>query len=168
MVNYWKIVLATMVIVGTGVVTGGLLVQHASRLRPAHSNARATASARPAPLPTPAGLKLDYLRRMEKELDLTAEQRERVDRIISQSQDRARKIIEPLRPQLTEEVKRARQEFGEVLTPPQRTRLDELARQQQQHNREQREQHRTQPSVRDRAPETAPSATNSPPAPKSP
>lgn len=152
-----------MVIFGTGVVTGGLLVPHAPRLRPA-PGPHATSTPHPAAALTPAGLKLDFLRRMQKELDLTPEQHERIDKILSQSQERTRKIIEPLRPQLTEELKHARQQFREELTPQQRGRFDELVRQQQQH---QRDQHHGQPA-RDHPSEEPSAGTNSPPPAKAP
>jgi len=155
-VNYSRVILATMVIFGTGVVTGGLLVQHTARLRPKGAT---HVSARPAPIPTPGTLKLDLLRRMQKELGLTPEQNERIDRILSQSQERSRKLMEPLRPQLTEELKHTREQFREELTPEQRTRFDEFVRLQQQHQHDQREQHRV-PPAREHPSPAAPQGTN--------
>jgi len=158
-VNYWKVVFATMVIFGTGVVTGGLLVQHAIPLRP-KTGARTAVTPRPPPVPTPGTLKLELLRRMQKELGLTAEQNDRIDRILSQSQERTRKLMEPLKPQLAEELKRAREQFREALTVEQRARFDEYVRQQQQqqhqreqHQREQREPHRPVPAREQPTPE---------------
>jgi Spy/CpxP family protein refolding chaperone len=145
-VNTWKVILATMVIFGAGVVTGGLLVHKFSlaaseRSAPtAEEHARASHFAhtagtnRPAQPPS-AGMRLDFLRRAQRELDLTAEQRERVDKIMKESQERTRKIMDPVQPQLREEVKKTREEFMGVLTPEQRTRFEEWMKQQhlQQH-----------------------------------
>lgn len=131
--NSWKVILATMVIFGTGVVTGGLLVRYSDQARaprPAHST--------PAVRTTAAGgTRLDFLRRMQRELDLTPDQRERVDHILKESQERTKKLMEPLAPELREEMQRAKEEFRNALTPQQRARFDELLKQ-QQHPREPR------------------------------
>src|ERR1035437_5616366 len=55
LVNSWKVILATMVIFGTGVVTGGLLVRHAGPGRE-HRQPRpniAVHNPQPAPPPPP-------------------------------------------------------------------------------------------------------------------
>ncbi len=126
--NTWRVILATMVIFGTGVVTGGLLVRHSERTReprPPHLQG----AARPA---TPAGaMRLEFLRRAQRELELTQEQRDRLDKVIKESQDRSRAIMEPVTPALKREFEQTREEFLSVLTPAQRVRFDELARQQQ-------------------------------------
>ena len=60
--NTWKVILATMVIFGTGVVTGGLLVRHAGSGRDRHSQ-RSTATVHAAQ-PSPAGvMRIEFLRR---------------------------------------------------------------------------------------------------------
>src|SRR4029077_18333666 len=123
-----------MVIFGAGVVTGGLLVHKYA----VNASERAVASPeehshppraphmsgtnRPV-LPPAAGMRLEFLRRAQRELDLTAEQRETVDKIMKESQERTRKIREPAQPQLREEVKRTKEDFLGVLTPEQRTRF---------------------------------------------
>lgn len=129
-----------MVIFGTGVVTGGLLIQHFSRLHPAAGFREATPVRPVSPpfTPSPGGLKLELLRRMQKELDLTPEQHERIDGILSESQEHTRQIMEPVRPLLADELKHARDQFREVLTPEQRARFEDLLRQQQQHPRDAR------------------------------
>src|SRR2546430_9015727 len=64
--------------------------------------------------------------RAERELNLTLEQRERIDKLIKESQERTKKIMEPVAPRLREEVQRTKDEFVEVLTPEDRksTRLN--------------------------------------------
>ena len=123
--NIWKVILATTVIFAAGVVTGGLLVHKAERVR---SPQRQTASRVQGPA---AGFRLELLRRMERELDLTPDQRQRIDKILEESQDRSRALMEPVTPQLREEVKRAKAEFREVLTPGQQATFDTLLKQQQ-------------------------------------
>jgi hypothetical protein len=136
-VNSWKVILATMVIFGTGVVTGGLLVKYAVPGRDRHSQ-HSSPNVRPAQL-TPAGLmRLDFLRRIERDLVLTPEQHEAIDKLVKDGQERTKKIIESIEPRRREEYKKTMEQFRAILTPAQRTRFDELVKQQQQRTREQR------------------------------
>ena len=135
--NTWKVILATMVIFGTGVVTGGLMVRHVDHgrdRRPQHS----TASARPGQ-PTAAGvMRIEFLRRVERELDLTPAQREPIDKVLQEGQERMKKLMDTVEPRRREEFKKTMEEFRAVLTPEQQKRFDDLVKQQQQRAREQR------------------------------
>ena len=124
--NSWKVILATMVIFGAGVVTGGLLVRHTA----APSHPPRPTSSRITPN-SPSGLRMEMLRRVERELDLTPDQRAQVDRIITASQERTKKLMEPIVPQLHAELQEAKEAVRAVLTPEQRPRFDELLKQQQ-------------------------------------
>jgi hypothetical protein len=136
-VNTWKVILATMVIFGTGVVTGGLLVHHADRgggRRPAHATTAVHAAQ-----PSPAGaLRIEFLRRMEKDLSLTPAQHEPIDKLLKEGQERMKKLQDTVEPRRREELKKTIEEFRAVLTPEQQKRFDELLKQQQQRVREQR------------------------------
>jgi hypothetical protein len=125
-----------MVIFGTGVVTGGLLVHHAERSRDRHP-ARVGGAVRTGQLPSPGVMRIEFLRRMERELDLAPSQREPIDRILAEGQERMKKITETVEPRRREEYKRTMEEFRKVLTPEQRQRLDQVVKQQQR-AREQR------------------------------
>jgi len=124
-VNYWKVILATMVIFGAGVVTGGLVVRHSGLMRVPRIQREGVPS-RPAPLISAGVMRLDFLRRVQKDLDLNAEQRIRADEIIRGGQERTRKLMEPLLPQLREEAQKTREQFRAMLSPAQQTRFDEL------------------------------------------
>ena len=115
-----------MLIFGTGVVTGGLLVSKSDRGRTPRPGPAAITRQTPN---SPGGMRLDLLRRMERELDLSVEQRELVDKIIKESQERTRKIMEPVAPQMRDELQLTRDRFRAVLTPEQRQRFDELSKQ---------------------------------------
>jgi hypothetical protein len=144
-----------MVIFGTGVVTGGLLVRHSlggPALRPAR-NSGGTRLVLPL---SASGMRLDFLRRAERELELTPEQRERVDKIIKESQERTRKVMAPY---VREELQRTKAEFREALTPEQRPRFDQLLKQQQEQQQRAREQRRPPPSAERPAETTPPSNT---------
>jgi len=155
-VNTWKVIFATMLIFGTGVVTGGLLVKNSI---PASRAPRGGGLPRPPAPVSAGGNKLDFLRRAGRELQLTPDQRNQVDKIISASQERTRKLMEPVQAGLREEVQRTKEAFQAILTAEQRVRFQELVK--QQHSREQehsRDQHRSGP-LRDRRLEDTPPAT---------
>ena len=150
-----------MVIFGTGVVTGGLLVRHVEHgrdRRPLRLGERRP----PGAAPFRGVMRIEFLRRMERELDLTAEQREPIDKILKDGQERMKKLMETVEPRRREEFKKTMEEFRAVLTPEQRKRFDALVKQQQQRAREQRKA----APPRERPPQSpppgnTPAATNS-------
>ena len=145
-----------MVIFGTGVVTGGLLVQHA-RLGGVRHPQRASGAVH-ATQPSPAGvMRIEFLRRMERELDLAPAQREPIDKILKDGQERTKKLMDTVEPRRREEFKRTIEEFRAVLTPEQRSRFDGVVKQQQQRAREQRKA----ASSREH-PQQSPPASNTP------
>jgi hypothetical protein len=128
-VNTWKVIVATIVIFGAGVVTGGLLVRHAERLDVRLAR-RPPVGPRPGVLANPAGQRLEFLRRAERDLDLTPDQRAQIDHVLKESQERTRRLMEPVAPGLRMEFQRAKDEFRAVLMPGQRVRFDELMKHQ--------------------------------------
>src|SRR5258706_5466393 len=116
-----------MVIFGTGVVTGGLMVKYSSAGRGPHPHG--SGPGRPAQPVSASGMKFEFLRRAERELNLTPEQRERIDKIISSSQERTKKIMEPVTPKIREDMKQTNEEVRSVLTPEQQHHFDELLEQ---------------------------------------
>ena len=125
--NTWKVILATILIFGSGVVTGGLLVRKSGHITsPRQGRLPTNAVLQPS---VPGGYRLEFLRRAQRELSLTGEQQAQVERIFSQSQERTKRLMEPVAPHLREELDRAKLEFREVLTPAQRSRFDELLKQ---------------------------------------
>jgi len=121
-----------MLIFGTGVVTGGLLVRNSTRMQAHHANTASVARP-PQPFPTFSanGVKIEFLRRMERDLNLSTEQRERIDGILTESQERTRKLMEPVAPQLREELQQTKERFRAALTPIQREAFDAMLKQQQ-------------------------------------
>jgi Spy/CpxP family protein refolding chaperone len=122
MVNTWKIILATVVIFGAGVITGGLLVDHASR-----------AKAKP-PREFQVSLeqrRIEFLLNATRELKLSPEQRQRIEHLVRESQERTRKLWEQVGPEMRKELAEVREKIREELTPPQRKRFEELMKRQQ-------------------------------------
>jgi Spy/CpxP family protein refolding chaperone len=139
-VNTWKVIFATVVIFGAGVVTGGLLVKYSVQTpsRPPHGQPNRAVQPISA-----GGIRIEFLRRVERDLNLTADQREQIDKIITASQERSKKLMEPIQPKIREELQQTREQFRAVLNPEQKIRFDELLKQQQQQR--QRDQHRPPP-----------------------
>ncbi len=115
-----------MVIFGCGVVTGALLIttvghrtfwQGDSAFRGGANNNS------PSPLQIQ---RVEFLHRMERQLNLTSEQRDRIGKIMRASQDRTKPLWELIAPQMRREVKRVEEEIREELTPEQQKKFAEL------------------------------------------
>ena len=138
--NAWKIILATLVIFGAGVMTGGLLVGYSDRAlhdlaHPAQAvpvqhvasspmpNTNVVASRENRlPVPPPNALfRKDFMDRLNRELDLTAEQHEHIDKIVTDGQDRTRELWRV-------EWIETRQKIRKELAPKQQARFEELFR----------------------------------------
>lgn len=128
--NYWKVILATIVIYGAGVMTGGLLVSHVDR--PHSRNQRHPETTTPTnsvsqtnsqgqvtskPVRPPEILNRQFLQQLDEQLHLTPEQREAIQKVITDGQNLMHKTILD-----------ARLEIREQLTPEQRTQFDELVK----------------------------------------
>jgi hypothetical protein len=132
-VNNWKVIFATAVIFGAGVVTGGLLVNHVERSHPRNphhseppapaANAGSQTNLQNPPAPRmprlPEILNRQFLQRLDEELHLTLEQREAVQKIITEGQNQMHKTIQD-----------ARLEIREQLLPEQRMMFDEMVKRQ--------------------------------------
>ena len=146
MVNVWKIILATVVIFGTGVVTGGMLVNHSDRVK--QRQIRSLRSAAQPPQWTPPlrefprradkelqqsleQRRMEFLLRVTRELDLTLEQREHIERLVRESQERTRQLWQRVGPQMRKELADVREKIREELSPQQRKRFEELMKRQQ-------------------------------------
>jgi len=137
-VSNWKVIFATVVIFGTGVITGGLLVNYVHYGHHAHANNKAARKIAPAPVlatnqitnPTtnqtahgpdnaklhpPEILSKQFLQRLDGDLHLTQEQHNAVQKIISDGQNLMRKVVQD-----------ARLEIREALTSEQCQLFDEL------------------------------------------
>ncbi len=128
--NNWKVIFATVVIFGAGVITGGLLVNYVHNSRPkavhkpmAEMHAPATNQvARPPDAPKPHApeiLSRQLLQKLQDELQLAPEQNAAIQKIISEGQNRIRKVIQD-----------SRLEIRAVLTPDQQQQFDDLMKRQ--------------------------------------
>ena len=133
--NEWKVIFATVLIFGTGVIVGGLLVNYAdithfktAQISPPQSDvtnyipqvvSNSLAKSTNAPRARlPEILTKKFVDRLEKELQLTLEQRADIEKIIADGQENAAKVFLD-----------ARQKIREKLTDPQKKQFDNLFRQ---------------------------------------
>lgn len=132
--NFWKIILATVVIFGSGVVTGGLLVNYVERShseirRPAAEPHRAKPGAPELPVPRPQMLNRQFVAELNAKLHLTAAQRQKIEKIIAEGQARNRDLWKLVAPQFRAVMLDVRQNIRAVLTPEQRKQFEELLKQ---------------------------------------
>ena len=110
--NTWKVILATLVIFGTGVITGGLLVSYADRVsRPIVRPAPPIQASNPSAIVRAP----NFLDRLDAEVKVDSVQRERIQKIVVEGQARTREAWQ-------QTIRQIRRE----LTPEQRARFEEL------------------------------------------
>ena len=128
--NNWKVIFATVVIFGAGVITGGLLVNYVKHSHPKGSSPSRPAEGRPPatnqsprladaakPPRLPEILSKPFLQRLDEGCISPPDEHEAIQKIISEGQNQMRKVVQD-----------ARLEIREVLTPEQRKQFDELVK----------------------------------------
>jgi Spy/CpxP family protein refolding chaperone len=141
-VNSWKIILATIVIFGAGVMAGGLLINHVDRgnrfnHRPPGAEFRPPGGEREPgrgmgmefPRPRqPDLMNTNFVRRLDDMLKLTADQRSAIGKIIAEGQDQNHSIWTNNAEQMRKAMQDVRHRVREQLTPDQQKQFDELMR----------------------------------------
>lgn len=134
--NTWKAILAAFVIFGAGFVTGNVLNRMVEASKAASNPPRATPRSSQQTLPLEQLRKIELMGRVQKDLDLTTDQRARIEKIIGEGQDRIRDLWDQVAPDIHDEYEDVKKKLCEVLTPGQKKRFDELMKQQQHpHNK---------------------------------
>jgi len=141
--NSWKIILATVVIFGAGVLTGGLLVDHV-KYKPAadieppaagtniHPPADNLEPARPPEVPLPRlaeRLSKEFVHRLNDSLHLTPQQREAIAKIVAEGQERNHVLWTNVAPQMRKVMQEVNQQIRAELTPGQVKQFEELMKQ---------------------------------------
>jgi len=124
-VNSWKVIFATIVIFGAGVITGGLLVNHVQ-----HPSSR-KADDLPQIL-RPEMFSKQFIQQLDDKLNLTKDQREQIQKIIAQGQQNIHDLWKIIGSQFRSDLQDTRQQIKEVLTPEQRKQFELLMKQQHQ------------------------------------
>lgn len=143
--NAWKVVLATLVIFVAGIVTGATLVRFAQGGRgtwrnpgrpvqnigpsnpgnPGNPN-RPDGPRSPNSNPAPGLLSREFIQVLERQLQLTPEQREQIGRIMAEGQERVRTLRDRIDPELRKEMQQTREQIRAVLTPDQREQFEQM------------------------------------------
>ena len=93
--NFWKVILATAVIFGAGVFTGGLLVNCIDRShhphRPSENHEHVETPLPPEP-PIVRQMNKDFLKKLDDKLQLSSEQHSKIEKIIADGQERNHEI----------------------------------------------------------------------------
>jgi Spy/CpxP family protein refolding chaperone len=114
-----------MVIFACGVMTGAMLTRTlVTKTEPALAALPA-----PARMPAPPLFQMqrtNFLKVLDKQLDLTAGQRDQIGKIMKASQERTQPLWNQIAPQMSEEIKNVREEIRGTLTPEQRKKFAEL------------------------------------------
>ncbi len=140
--NSWNLILATVIIFGAGVITGGLLVDHVIQphSRTAHHGPTApttTTTNHPPVLRTvdvftlrqPELLTQDFIQKLDDQLQLTPAQREAIKKIIADGQELNHGIATNCAAQYHLVIQEVRQHIREQLTPDQLKEFEKLMRQ---------------------------------------
>ncbi|MBL9171265.1 MAG: hypothetical protein JNN07_26265 [Verrucomicrobiales bacterium] len=122
MITNWKVIVATMVIFCTGFFAGVLFPRHVKST----SSSPQSTSAQSFPLPNER--RIEALRRFTQDLQLTEEQRQKIEAHISESQDRTRVLWDLVGPEVQDEFKRLRGAVVQELTSSQRRQFEERSR----------------------------------------
>lgn len=119
--NFWKVILATIVIFGAGVFTGGLLVNHVDRSQ------RVTPRPPPA-LPVPHGYERgnQFIKQLNDRLQLTADQKDKIQKIVAAGQEQNTYIWTNVEPKMVAVIQDVNQKIRAQLTPEQQKDFDEL------------------------------------------
>ena len=155
----WKVILATLVIFCSGLVTGAVLVKQFST-KPHTQHRVQQAGNQPAPPAAWHNQQRELMRRMDKELNLTPEQRDRIDKILRESQERTK----PIREKIAEEMKSVREQIRTELNPEQREKyeasLKKMAAKKEEKKEEKQEEHRRRNPAKETTRTNAPATTN--------
>lgn len=126
--NSWKVILASLVIFGTGVVTGGLLVNHTYHNR--HPFLMKEGARQPAEIPVPKPIAerigKQLIQQLNDKLQLTPEQKEKIQKIVTDGQDRNHALWTNVAPQMRAVIQDVHQQIREQLTPEQREQFEEM------------------------------------------
>jgi hypothetical protein len=140
-VNNWKVILATVVIFGAGVLTGGLLVDYINhshqRNQPHHlptntaSRPQASNSAplTPPEFPMPRMAKemgKQFVQQLNDTLKLTPEQRSKIETIIAVGQEQNRQIWTNAAPKMRAVMEEVNQQIRAELAPEQIKPFEEI------------------------------------------
>ncbi len=126
-----RIALVTTVIFSSGLAAGHSLSGLRAKALSRRDHSRFEGERRgglASQTPGPMVQRLEFLRRTQQELDLSPEQRTRVEAHLDASRERIRKLWEPVTPQVRAETEALKGRIRAELTPAQTERFDHLVK----------------------------------------
>jgi Spy/CpxP family protein refolding chaperone len=113
-VKLWKAILATLVIFAAGMFAGGMV---AKKIIPQ----------KPLPMPAPpVDMQQRFYQKLKRELELTADQTNRLDKIFVEGNARVKIIWDLMAPELQKERQEVYENIRAALTPEQREKFERL------------------------------------------
>lgn len=130
--NAWKVILPTLVIFIAGILTGAMLVTFAARHGMGMDRQTLQRTTLPPNSQHPMNMMearmRDLVRRMEKDLELTPEQRQHVETLVTVSQERTRELWKPVAPAFNKEFQHLKTEIRDQLNEDQKSKFDKIFR----------------------------------------
>jgi Spy/CpxP family protein refolding chaperone len=120
-VSAWKVILATLVIFTAGLFTGALGIRHFAPPEP-----KPPFKATPDNPFLPWMVREQFVQFLAENINLTPDQKEKVLKIVHESQQRTRILTSLIEPEMREELRATRESIREVLTPEQREKYEEI------------------------------------------
>ena len=115
MVGRWKVLLTAFVIFAAGAATGAIIVRaYAPKIETVYRTHITP------PVQMTIEHRMEYVNKLDREVHLTPDQRQKIEAIIAASQERMKKIWDGVEPQVKEEYRCSRRDISEILTPEQR------------------------------------------------
>ncbi len=114
--NPWKFILATVLIYGTGVVTGALVTTLVER--------PPKAAKPPQQLTINQIQRGEFLGRLHKQLELTPEQHDRIGQILRESNQRTKPYWDPVAARMKDEIRVVTEKIRAELKPEQLAKFD--------------------------------------------
>jgi Spy/CpxP family protein refolding chaperone len=157
-VNAWKVILATLVIFAAGFGAGAIVLKQSA---PPPAAVRNIAASPRAPMPWQIQ-RAEFLRRMDKQLKLSSDQRQRIEKILKDSQERTRPLWDEIGPRLRAELKLTHDQIRTELTSEQRGKFEELLKPRRRPEDNSTEERRRRNSENPRRTATNAPGTNTP------
>jgi hypothetical protein len=140
-VNSWKVILATVVIFGAGVMTGGLLVNYVDHSHHSHRPPESAqqrppenhdhADPRPQDISRPGladRLGKQFLQQLDDKLQLTSEQHDKIAKIVAEGQERNHEIWTNVAPKMLAIMQDVNRQIRGELKPEQQRQFEELVK----------------------------------------
>lgn len=128
----WKVILASVLIFSCGIITGAVIYRFTLAPPPETSGRQARPPIEPGPR------RMWFIRQLEEKLQLSPEQKQKIEAALKASHERVEAAWKPVAPVMKQEFEWVHAEIEKILTPDQRRRFEELI-----------ERHRRGPGDRD-------------------